>query len=201
VSELCALIGQRLGFDPDRIEELRLAGLLHDVGKVGVSDAVLQKQEELGEQEVGEMRGHVAIGHAIVSAAELAEPADWILHHHERVDGAGYPHGLRDEEIPLESRIIGVADAFEAMTADRPYRAGCSTEEALAELARHSGKQFDPRCLAALEQTVALIAPRTSQLETQTGAGGRAPRLLAAPGEAGRGPVEAAIAALPERAA
>jgi diguanylate cyclase (GGDEF)-like protein len=159
VSELCALIAQQLGLGDERIEELRLAGLLHDVGKIGVADAVLQKPDDLDEDERGEMRNHVSIGHAIVSAAELADHAQWILHHHEHFDGSGYPHGLRGEEIPLESRIILVADAFEAMTADRPYRSGRSAEDALAELARHSGTQFDPACIDALQPALALAAP------------------------------------------
>src|SRR5439155_153822 len=158
VSELCALIAQQLGLDGERIEELRLAGLLHDVGKIGVADAVLQKPDELDEAELGEMRSHVSIGHAIVSAAELEEQAFWILHHHEHFDGTGYPHGLRAEEIPLESRIILVADAFEAMTSDRPYRVGRSAEDALAELSRHSGTQFDPSCIRALQPALAIAA-------------------------------------------
>ena len=158
VSELCALIGRQLGLEAERIEELRLAGLLHDVGKIGISDALLQKQEELDDEELEDMRKHVSIGHAIVSAAELDEQAWWILHHHEHFDGSGYPHGLQGERIPLESRIILVADAFEAMTTDRPYRVKLSPEAALAELARHSGTQFDAACVAALEPALAIAA-------------------------------------------
>jgi diguanylate cyclase (GGDEF)-like protein/putative nucleotidyltransferase with HDIG domain len=158
VSELCALIARELGLDGERIEKLRLAGLLHDVGKIGVADAVLQKPEGLDEVELGEMRSHVTIGHAIVSAAELEEQAYWILHHHEHYDGTGYPDRMRGDEIPLESRIILVADAFEAMTSDRPYRTGRSAEDALAELYRHSGTQFDPKCLAALRPALALAS-------------------------------------------
>ena len=165
VSELCALIGQRLGLEGERIEELRLAGLLHDVGKIGVSDAVLQKPDELDAEELGEMRNHVAIGHAIVSAAELEKQALWILHHHEHFDGRGYPHGLKGEDIPLESRIILVADAFEAMTSDRPYRGGRSAEEALAELARYSGSQFDPACIEALEPALAIATLDAAKTE------------------------------------
>jgi HD-GYP domain-containing protein (c-di-GMP phosphodiesterase class II) len=96
------------------------------------------------------MSSHVRIGHAIVAAAELEDEARWVLHHHEQLDGRGYPLGLRGDEIPLESRIILVADAFEAMTGDRPYRKGCRAEVALAELERHAGTQFDPACVAAL---------------------------------------------------
>ena len=150
VSELCVLIGQSLGLDADRIERLRLAGLLHDVGKIGVSDGILRKPGRLSPDEVAEMSGHVRIGHAIVASAELEEEARWVRHHHEHFDGSGYPDGLRGEEIPPESRIIFVADAFEAMTADRPYRRARPVHEALAELQRMSGTQFDPVCVDAL---------------------------------------------------
>ena len=96
------------------------------------------------------MRTHASVGHSIVSATELDEEAGWVLHHHERFDGAGYPLGSTGDDIPLESRIIFVADAFEAMTADRPYRPGRSPEAALDELAAHAGTQFDPLCVGAL---------------------------------------------------
>jgi diguanylate cyclase (GGDEF)-like protein len=150
VSELCVLIGQALGLDPDRIERLRLAGLLHDVGKIGVSDGILRKPGRLDEDEAAEMSNHVRIGHAIVASAELADEARWVRHHHEHFDGSGYPDGLSGEEIPPESRIILVADAFEAMTADRPYRRARPADEALEELDRLSGTQFDPACVDAL---------------------------------------------------
>jgi diguanylate cyclase (GGDEF)-like protein len=150
VSELCVLIGQSLGLDADRIERLRLAGLLHDVGKIGVSDRILGKPGRLDDDEAAEMSRHVRIGHAIVASAELDEEARWVRHHHEHFDGSGYPDGLSGEEIPPESRIILVADAFEAMTADRPYRRARPVHEALAELDRLSGMQFDPACVDAL---------------------------------------------------
>jgi diguanylate cyclase (GGDEF)-like protein len=150
VSALCVLIGQALGLGGERLEQLRLAGLLHDVGKIGIADALLQKRSPLEPDERNAMSGHVQIGHTIVAAAGLGEEATWILHHHEHLDGSGYPEGLRGTEIPLESRVILVADAFEAMTADRPYRTSRRPAEALAELERNAGTQFDPACVEAL---------------------------------------------------
>jgi diguanylate cyclase (GGDEF)-like protein len=150
VSALCVLVGQALGLGGERLEQLRLAGLLHDVGKIGIADALLQKPWPLDSDERSAMSGHVQIGQTIVSAAGLPEEAEWILHHHEHFDGTGYPNGLRGAEIPLESRIILVADAFEAMTADRPYRAARRPSEALAELEQHAGGQFDASVVEAL---------------------------------------------------
>jgi putative nucleotidyltransferase with HDIG domain len=165
VSELCVLIGQALGLDAERIERLRLAGLLHDVGKIGVSDGILQKPGRLDADEATEMNSHVRIGQAIVASAELEEEARWVLHHHEHFDGSGYPDGLRGDEIPPESRIILVADAFEAMTADRPYRLARPVHEALAELDGLAGTQFDPVCVDALR-----FALGTDEIDPQANA-------------------------------
>jgi diguanylate cyclase (GGDEF)-like protein/putative nucleotidyltransferase with HDIG domain len=155
VAELCAMIAERLGLPPGRVAQIRLAGLLHDVGKIGVSDAILQKPGPLTPDEWAVMRTHPSLGAHIVSAAELTAEAEWIHHHHERLDGAGYPDRLVGHEIPLESRIIMVADAFEAITAARPYREPQSASAALAELDRHAGTQFDPRCVSALRSVLA----------------------------------------------
>jgi HD-GYP domain-containing protein (c-di-GMP phosphodiesterase class II) len=100
------------------------------------------------------VRSHVRLGHAIVSAANHPIEAEWILHHHERMDGTGYPMGLDGEQIPLESRILLVADAFEAMTTERPYRAARTAEQALAELEAHAGTQFDAACVSALARVL-----------------------------------------------
>jgi diguanylate cyclase (GGDEF)-like protein/putative nucleotidyltransferase with HDIG domain len=150
VSALAALIAASLGLDGERIEKVRLAGLLHDVGKIGIADSILQKPSRLTDEEFEIMKTHATLGERIVDGAGLHEVAGWVRHHHERPDGKGYPDGLFGSAIPLESRIILVADAFEAMTSDRPYRDGGADHAAIAELERHAGTQFDPDCVAAL---------------------------------------------------
>jgi diguanylate cyclase (GGDEF)-like protein/putative nucleotidyltransferase with HDIG domain len=150
VSQLSALIATELGFEGERLAELRLAGLLHDVGKIGVPDAILNKPAALTDAEYDVMKQHAVLGSEIVESAGLPKLAGWVRHHHERIDGRGYPSGLAGDEIPLESRIILVADSFEAMTSDRPYRRAPGREFALAELRRHAGTQFDPDVVDAL---------------------------------------------------
>jgi diguanylate cyclase (GGDEF)-like protein len=150
VAETCALVAVELGLSPERITRVRLAGLLHDVGKIAVPDDVLLCPGTLTAEAWASVREHVAVGHSIVAGADLDDEAHWILHHHERLDGNGYPDGLAGDAIPLESRIILVADAFEALTAERPYRRRRSAAAALRELERHAGGQFDPQCVAAL---------------------------------------------------
>ena len=154
VSQLCEAIARELGLTENHVSNLALAGLLHDVGKVGVPDAILLKPGPLTEQEFGVMKTHPTVGYNILAGADLGEPASWILHHHEQPDGRGYPAGLAGDEVPLESRIILVADAFEALTSDRPYRRGCSVADALAELDRHVGTQFDRACVEALRKII-----------------------------------------------
>jgi diguanylate cyclase (GGDEF)-like protein len=154
VAQLCVAIGERLQIEPTGLERVRLAGLLHDVGKIGVADAILQKPGTLAPDELTAMTEHVEIGHAILLAAELPIEANWVLHHHERIDGRGYPTGLTGASIPVESRIIAVADAFEAMTGTRPYREAVSVEEAVLELQANAGTQFDSRCVDALVDVV-----------------------------------------------
>jgi diguanylate cyclase (GGDEF)-like protein len=154
VSQLCVLIATELGlgFDAEHIAQIRIAGLLHDVGKIGVPDSILNKPDKLTDDEYEEMKTHTSLGHDIVAAAGLPVQAEWVLHHHERFDGHGYPSGLSAADIPLESRIILVADAFEAMTSDRSYRRAPGKEFAVAELIRYAGTQFDAQAVDALRR-------------------------------------------------
>jgi HD-GYP domain-containing protein (c-di-GMP phosphodiesterase class II) len=131
------------------VQRIRLAGILHDVGKIGVRGSILAKPGPLTPAEMEEMRGHPEIGARIARNAGLTDIAVWIGAHHERLDGRGYPRGLGDEKIPLEARILAVGDAFEAMTNDRAYRSAMSEEKAREELRRNAGTQFDPRVVEA----------------------------------------------------
>jgi diguanylate cyclase (GGDEF)-like protein len=150
VSELCALVATELDLGSERIARVRLAGLLHDVGKIGVPDAILNKPGRLTDDEFAQMQRHATLGGEIVAAADLAEESHWIRHHHERYDGAGYPDCLEGTNIPLESRIILACDAYEAMTSNRPYRKAPGHAFAIAELQLHAGTQFDPGVVEAL---------------------------------------------------
>jgi putative nucleotidyltransferase with HDIG domain len=145
VSRYAALMARQLGFSCQELALLQKAAILHDIGKIGVSDAVLGSQGELTESEFAEIRTHPLKGRKIIDpVSSLSQVAEVIFHHHEHWDGNGYPEGLCADEIPLMSRIIGVADAFDAMTSKRPYRSSLSIKEALIELRKGAGKQFDP---------------------------------------------------------
>jgi diguanylate cyclase (GGDEF)-like protein len=142
-------LAAHLGFDPTRVERMGVAGILHDIGKLAVADAVLHKPGPLGDDEWAEIRRHSEVGSRILTHAGLKDIAKWVLHHHERWDGGGYPHGLDGTAIPVESRILAVADAYEAMTAARPYRTSpLDSEAAREELRRGAGTQFDPDVVA-----------------------------------------------------
>ena len=134
----------------ERLARLRRAALFHDVGKVGVARATLAKPGALNDDEWAEVKTHPQVGGSMLHHAGLIEEAQFVRQHHEYFDGRGYPDGLSGEEIALEARIILVADAFEAMTSTRAYREGMEVEDALAELRRCSGTQFDPTVVDAL---------------------------------------------------
>ena len=150
VAGLAELVARQLGLDSERVARVRLAGLLHDVGKIGVPDSILLKPARLTADEYEVMKGHSVLGSEIVAAAGLAQEAEWVRHHHERVDGGGYPCGLAEDEIPLEARLLHVADAYEAMTAGRIYQPARSRADAIAELRANIGTQFDEQCVEAL---------------------------------------------------
>jgi len=141
----CQMIGKQLGLEQKCLSELYLVSKLHDIGKIGIDDRILNKPDKLTAEEWEIMKKHPEIGHRIAMATpQLQHIAEYILYHHERWDGKGYPRGLKGEDIPLVSRILAVADAFDAMTEDRVYRKGLSKEVALAEIKRNAGTQFDP---------------------------------------------------------
>lgn len=145
VSELCRLVGVELCFESEDLALLELAGLYHDIGKISIPDAILNKPTTLSIEEYEVIKSHTLAGYQILKAAdEYSGLAEFALSHHERYDGSGYPKGLRGEDIPLFSRIICICDAYEAMTSNRPYRKAYRKEEAILELKRHAGSQFDP---------------------------------------------------------
>jgi len=145
VTAIAEAIARRLGWDRERLELLQVGGPLHDVGKLGVSEEVLAKPGRLDEQELAQIREHPKLGARIlIRVAGLRGAIPYVLYHHERWDGRGYPTGRAGEEIPLEARVLAVADAFDAMTSDRPYRPALHRDEAIAEVARCAGTQFDP---------------------------------------------------------
>jgi diguanylate cyclase (GGDEF)-like protein/PAS domain S-box-containing protein/putative nucleotidyltransferase with HDIG domain len=143
VSELCEKMGTALGMQEDEIKELKTVGLLHDIGKVAIEERILNKNGKLVEKEWQEIKKHPEIGYRILSTVnELSEMADYVLAHHERWDGNGYPKGLKENEIPVQSRIIAIADAYDAMISERSYRKALTKEYAISELVKGAGTQF-----------------------------------------------------------
>jgi HD-GYP domain-containing protein (c-di-GMP phosphodiesterase class II) len=155
VVQLCEVVARELGFGPFELAVTRQAAALHDLGKVGIPDAVLSKPGPLDDDEWAIMRQHPAIGETIVTSIdELAHLGLVIRAEHERWDGSGYPDGLKGDDIPLISRIVFACDAWHAMTSDRPYRKAMDEADALAELRRNSGSQFDPGVVTALAKVL-----------------------------------------------
>ncbi len=153
VAEYTVTIAEAMGFSQDRVRRIEQAALLHDLGKVGVSRRVLAKDAKLTEGEYEEIKRHPDIGaHIVADVPYLADLVPIIEHHHERFDGRGYGGGTAGEAIPIEARILAVADSYDAMTSVRPYRGAMSHEDALRELRANSGTQFDPAAVAAFER-------------------------------------------------
>ena len=163
VSDFSAAMAHELGMSVETVHHIRIGGLLHDVGKIGIPDAILSKPALLTDDEYEKMKEHPAIGANIMGQVRmLSEEIPALEQHHERLDGKGYPHGLRDDDISLFGRIVAVADVFDAMTSDRPYRDAISVKDSLEYLKKESGSQVDEKCVDAL-----IEAYRKGQIKTQ----------------------------------
>lgn len=152
VARICQIVAEGLGLSPQRCRMIYLAAPLHDIGKIGIADAILSKPGKLTAEEMARMREHVTIGARILADADsdLIRTAERIaLGHHERWDGTGYPNRLSGEAIPIEARIVALADVFDALCSERPYKRAWPVEEAYAEILRCSGAHFDPACVDA----------------------------------------------------
>ena len=158
VGELSYRLGTVMGVSSMDLDDLKTMGLLHDIGKIAIDEYILNKPDRLTNEEYDEIKKHPEIGYRILSAVnELSEVAEYVLAHHEHWNGMGYPRGLKGDEIPYLSRIIGIVDAYDAMTSDRTYRKAMHTEEALEELKRFSGIQFDPELVSAFVSHIEAI--------------------------------------------
>jgi putative nucleotidyltransferase with HDIG domain len=156
VGEYALMLARELGFAEEELEDVEVGAIVHDIGKIGIPDRILLKPGRLDAAEFAEMRRHPEISSYILDGLDVPQiVVEMARHHHERFDGNGYPDGLAGEDIPLAARILSVADAFDAMTSDRPYRAALSTEDALAEVRRNAGTQFCPAVVAALDAAFA----------------------------------------------
>ena len=160
IAALAMGIGLEMGLPREEIERIRIASLLHDLGKIAIPDEILDKPSSLSPTEWQAIGEHPRIGQVILEqASSLREAIPVVLHHHERFNGGGYPHGLRGTEIPLGARIVAVADAYHAMVHDRPYSSALTHEEALDELQRHAGTQFDPEVVEVFSTVYAEAVP------------------------------------------
>jgi diguanylate cyclase (GGDEF)-like protein len=172
VARYAEALARNLNLPEEEVERVRIAALLRDVGEVGVAESILNKDGPLDPRERTEVERHPEIGARIVGAAQLGRVGEWILTHHERPDGQGYPRGLREHQIPLEGRIVAVADAYAAMTADRPYRRPFSPHRARAELQARAGTQFDHDVVEAFLALDGELEGETSLDASRSGAEG-----------------------------
>ena len=158
VSIICTYIARELHLTHEQIESIKVAGIMHDIGKIAIDDSILNKPDKLDDQQWAQMKRHPEVGyHLLSSVTRYADFAKDILAHHERWDGKGYPRGLKQEQIPLNSRIIAVADAYDAMTYKRPYREPMSHQQACEEIKRCSATQFDPKIVEAFLSCAATL--------------------------------------------
>jgi putative nucleotidyltransferase with HDIG domain len=165
VSEMAVQIGLHLGLPPEKLNWIKLAALLHDIGKIGTPEYILHKSEKLTPAEMSKVKEHSVIGAKMVEHIKrMKEIAQWIYHHHEKYDGSGYPAGIEGNEIPLPARIISIADTFDALTSDRPYRKAFMKEEAIRIMRKSIGLHFDPFLFRYFEKEVHLEYALTYQV-------------------------------------
>jgi HD-GYP domain-containing protein (c-di-GMP phosphodiesterase class II) len=186
IASIVVALARQLELPDAEVDRIRIAALLHDVGKIAVPEEILEKPSALTSAEWRTVVQHPRIGQVILEqAASLKEAVPIILHHHERYGGHGYPYGLRANEIPLGARIVAIADAYDAMTHDRPYKRAMSHEHAIEELRRHAGTQFDPELVGLFCDLYATTAPEPDPtvmaMAAAQGAHDHAPAPLAVP--------------------
>ncbi len=158
VSQYAVQIAKKLDLPENQINEIKIAGMLHDVGKIGISDEILHKPAKLSKSEFEEMKRHPSIGTWILNTLNLSENTiNAINYHHERYDGTGYPLGISGKDLPIETQIISLSDAYDAMTSERPYRDAMSPEEAIKEIKKNADKQFNPQLVEILEENILAI--------------------------------------------
>jgi putative nucleotidyltransferase with HDIG domain len=164
VSRYASILGKQLGLPAETVESVTIAGLLHDIGKAGISEKLLSKPGILDPEEYSKIKEHASLGEHILESVEIPwDILGLVRHHHEHYNGQGYPDGLAGEAIPLGARILSVAEAFDVMVSDRPYHLTRSPMQALEEIKRMAGRQFDPAVVAALEASWPSVQ---SELET-----------------------------------